>query len=287
MISRLLNKPKKQHKKDSHQIDLKELDESLNLLSTTAMEVSEAAVSAASVLQEELHASESRFHSTIDAINDLVIVKDGEGKWKTLNHWGQCLYNWHHGEYYDKTDEQLKALYPRLRESLTKCQVTDNQAWISKKTCRTEEFIPQSNFTYTFDILKTPVFNADGSRKELIIIGRDVTAVREKQKRTKACFNALNSASDIIFIVDKHRRMFFCNDRFVDIFDFGHYDNVVGKDMIMCVPYINSYDKMWETLESNKSWSDVYNNKFKLTIIPMMNGEPHPIYYICTMKPLF
>lgn len=285
MISRLL-KSKKNQTQDSPQVDIKQLDESLNLLSTTAMEVSQAAVSAANVLQEELHASQLRFYSTIDAINDLVIVKDGEGRWQTLNHWGQCLYNWHHGEYFDKTDEQLKKIYPRLNKSLTQCQITDDQAWVTKTTCRSEEYIPFKNSVYTFDILKTPVFNPDGSRKELIIIGRDVTTVREKQKRTKACFNALNSASDIIFIVDKHKKIFFCNDQFVNVFHFGHYDNVVGKDMNDCVPFIKSYNEMWDVLESNKTWVDTYNDKFKMTILPMMNGEPHPIYFICTLKPL-
>lgn len=286
MISRLLKKSKQDSTKDSHQADTAKLDESLNLLSTTAMEVSQAAINAASVLQEELHASQSRFFSTIDLINDLVIIKDDKGRWKTLNHWGQCLYNWHHGEYHDRTDEELKVLYPHYAKSLTQCQSTDKQAWDTKLTHRTEEYIPHGKTTYTFDILKTPVFHSDGSRKELIIVGRDITLIREKQKRTKACFNALNSASDIIFIVDKHKKIFFCNDRFVDIFDFGHYDNVVGKDMIMCIPYIRSYDEMWNTIEGNKSWTDTYNDKFKLTIIPMMNGEPHPIYYICTLKPL-
>lgn len=287
MISRLLKKTKKELPISTQSIDTQKLDESLNLLSATAMEVSEAAINAAGVLQQELHASESRFYSTIDAIDDLVIVKDGDGRWKTLNHWGQSMYNMHHGEYFQKTDNELESLFPHLKQSLLVCQKTDEAAWAARKTTRSEEYIPHGNVTYTLDVLKTPVFHPDGSRKELIIVGRDVTLIREKQKRTKACFNALNSASDIIFIFDKNKKMTFCNDRFVEILDFGHYDNVIGQEVISCLPYIRSYNEMWITIQSNKIWIDTYADKFKLTIIPMMNGEPTPIYYICTLKPLF
>jgi len=287
MISRLLSKSKKALIEDSHQIDTNKLDESLNLLSTTAMEVSQAAVNATYVLQEELHTSQTRFYSTIDAIDDLVIVKDEQGRWKTLNHWGQCLYNWHHGEYYDKTDEELKVMYPHLTHMLDVCQKTDGIAWMARKTSRSEEYIPAGNQKYVLDVLKTPVFHNDGSKKELIIVGRDVTQIREKQKRTKACFNALNSASDIIFIVDKNESMFFCNDKFVEVFNYDHYDDVVGRPLKECIPDISNYDEMWVLIRNNKTWNDVYNHQFKLTILPMMNGAPDPIYYVCTLKPLF
>ena len=286
MISRLLKKTKQDSTKDSHQADTAKLDESLNLLSTTAMEVSQAAINAAHVLQEELHASQSRFYSTIDSIDDLVIIKDGQGRWMTLNHWGQLLYNWRHGEYHNKTDEELKVMYPALRDSLITCQETDVAAWNARQTTRFEEYIPQGTSTYILDVLKTPVFNPDGSRKELIVVGRDVTQIREKQKRTKACFNALNSASDIIFIVDDDQNIFFCNDQFVEVFDFGHYDNVVGKSLKSCLSSIQDYDTMWNTISGNITWEDVYDINYKLTIIPMMNGAPEPIYYVCTLKPL-
>ena len=262
------------------------LDESLNLLSTTAMEVSEAAVSAALVLKEELHDSYYRFHSTIDAIDDLVIIKDDIGRWKTVNRWGQFLYGWHHGEYHTKTDDELKRLYPQFRESLTTCQRTDALAWTTRRSYRSEEYIPHGNTIYILDVVKTPVFHADGTKKELIVVGRDVTQIYEKSKRTKACFNALNSASDVIFIVDKYRNMFFCNDQFIHMFKFGQYDHVVGKPLEECMPDIQKYDEMWHTIMNNKTWEDVYNGEFKLTIIPMMNGAPDPIYYVCTLKPL-
>ena len=61
------------------------LEGSLQLLKKTTDEVSVAAVNAAVVLEQQLRDIERRFFSTIDIIDDLVIVKDGDGRWKTLN----------------------------------------------------------------------------------------------------------------------------------------------------------------------------------------------------------
>lgn len=267
-------------------VDTVRLDESLQLLKTTTLEVSEAAVNAAKVLQEQLQDSEFRFLSTVDSIDDLVIIKDGQGRWKMLNKWGQNLFNWHHGEYMGKTDEELSITYPAFKDCFIFCKTTDEVAWDEKRAYRAEQKVPSGPSHYHLDIVKTPVFNTDGSRKELIVIGRDVTEIHEKHKRTKACFNALNSASDIIFIIDNKQKIFFCNDMFVDVFDIEDYNDVVNKPILEVLPQINKFDVLWKTVKKNKTWEDTFGTEHKLTIIPMMNGAPEPIYYVCTLKPL-
>lgn len=169
------------------------LESSLQLLKKTTDEVSIAAVNATIVLEDRLRDTEYRFFSTIDTIDDLVIIKDGEGRWKTLNKVGQDLLGWHHGEYYNKTDHELIALFPQMKDTLSKCILTDDAAWNLGRSNRVEEYITFGNSNKILDVIKTPVFNRDGTRKELIIVGRDMTEIIEQQRRMKTCFHAMNS----------------------------------------------------------------------------------------------
>lgn len=264
-------------------IDIDRLDHSMQLLRTTTAEVSEAAISAAKVLEDQLHDAELRFNSTIDHIADLVIVKDRSGRWKKLNKVGQDVFGWYHGEFFDHTDNELAVLFPRFEDTMEICRRTDNAAWECKKPYRAEETVPNGNDVRVFDVVKTPVFNDDGTPKELIVVGRDVTEIRDKQRRTKACFQALNSASDVIAIVDANCRVFFCNDRFTEAFHIKDYNSCVDQKLEDIVGPINP--KMWSTVQKNKNWSGTFN-EYDLSVFPMMNGQPKPIYHVCTFKKL-
>lgn len=259
------------------------LDDSFHQLKQATISVSEEAVKTARVLEDKLKDSEFRFYSTVDIITDIVIIKDGQGRWTLLNKFGQDVFGWHHGEYYLKTDEELQHLYPQYKETLVYCRMSDDMAWLTKKPYRVEESIPHGTTPYHLDVVKTPVFHQDGSRKELIIIGRDITENYETRQRTKACFNALNSASDIIFIVDARRNIFFCNDMFVKTFDHNDYKEVVGKCVCDVIPFMRCNDEMWNVVKKNKLYEEQFE-QYNLSIVPMMNGVPDPIYYICTLK---
>lgn len=273
-----------------HEVNLKEssvniddLDASLNLLRSTTLQVSQAAISAARVLESQLHDSESRFLSVIDDVADIVIVKDPENRWLTLNKFGQNIFGWHHDEYKDKTTGELAETHIRFKDTLYTCKYTDELAWESRKPYRTEIEVPTHDSYHVFDTVKTPVFDDEGNPKELIIIGRDITDARERQRRTRACFTALNSASDKIFILDTQGRVFFCNDKFTIEFNVDSYEKVVGKHIWEILP-MDNYTEMWSTVTDNEVWEGLCCNKYKLTVLPMMNGAPHPIYYICTLK---
>lgn len=264
--------------------DISKLDESFKLLRATTLEVSKEAVNAAKVLENRLKESEFRFLSTIDAIADLVTVKDSNGCWITLNAFGQRLFGLTRDQYYGKTNRQLMAEFPHLKDSLNVCERTDFMTWEHKKSFRYDETVETFTGMRYFDVIKTPVFNYNGTPKELIIVGRDVTEAREKHRRTKACFTALNSASDMIVIVDNNMKVFFCNDRFLEYFDVDDYNNCVGERLIDYVPNIPDFSELVSHVEENHIWEYRYDGRFKLTVLPMMNGVPKPIYYVFTFK---
>ena len=271
--------------------DVERLDHSFNLLRTTTSAVTEAATETARMLQDQLRDTEFRFFSTIDAIEDFVIIKDGSGRWKTVNRSGQNLFKWIHGEYFDKTDLELANTHPLYTECLSQCSESDERAWLSKKTHRSRECIPYGLDGHRcFDIMKTPVFDECGNRKELIVIGRDITEEIEKQRRMNAAFVALNSASDNIIILDFRGNVYFCNDIFLQTFKINSYDEIVGHH-ITTILHIDDFDNLWKAVTENHHWDgvcmpngDICELRHNLHITPMMNGLPYPIYYVCTLK---
>lgn len=269
---------------DRIELEKGRLESSLQLLKQTTNEVSSTAVNAAIVLKRRLRDTECRFFSIIDTINDLVIVKDGEGRWKTLNKVGQDLLGWHHREYYDKTDIELIQLFPRFKDALITCIETDAAAWKLRQSNRVEEYILCGDKYRILDMIKTPVFRDDGSRKELIIVGRDMTELVEKQRRTKACFHALNSASDGIVIIDAKARIVFSNDEFNRRFGIEEYKNILNEKMIDVLPWLAKYDDIWQHARNNNSIRIVTEEAGDILVMPMMNGLPKPIYFICTFK---
>ena len=269
---------------DHIELEKGRLASSLQLLKQTTNEVSSAAVNAAIVLERRLKDTEYRFYSTIDTIDDLVIIKDGEGRWKTLNKVGQDIFGWYHGEYYDKTDSELMQLFPKFKDTLITCIETDTAAWELRQSNRVEEYILCGDKYRILDMIKTPVFHDDGSRKELIIVGRDMTELAEKQRRTKACFHALNSASDGIVIIDAKARIVFSNDEFNRRFHIEHYEKILNKKMIDVLPWLVKYDDIWQHARNNNSIKIATEEAGDILVMPMMNGLPKPIYFICTFK---
>lgn len=110
-------------------------------------------------------------------------------------------------------------------------------------------------------------------------------ALEEEHSRTKACFLALNSASDGIVILDDKANIYFCNDEFLDQNNIDHYKNVLGLHVTEVLPHIPKFSTVWKNVRQNKTQTiKCPESETVLTIVPMMNGEPQPIYYVCTFK---
>lgn len=271
-------------------VDTSSLDKSLELLNTSSKELIEVACALNSSLQEELAETKFQLYSIMDSIEDFVLVKDGHGRWKCLNKFGQRLYNLKPQEFLDHTNEEIYETHPRLKDHLISCGFTDKDTWKKTTASRSEESFDGK----VFDLIKTPIFNPDGSPKELIIVGRDITELREKRKRIKACFNALNASNDVIVITDYHNKIFFCNDKFLNKFGFDSFEEVANKplDIISTSDHPHFYQDSCNR-QNTSTWVGCTDNHKQdgtivhcnLTVLPVMNGVPYPIYYIYTMKP--
>lgn len=277
--------------------DLNKLYESFALLKNTTENVSYEALTTASYLRKQLSQTVYLFFNVIDAVNDFILIKDRAGRWKTLNKFAQDLYGFSKiTDFYEKTDEEIANEFPHHKIGLLNCIETDNQAWESKSYFRATESFEINNQMRHFDIVKTPVFDEDGNRKELIIIGRDITDLKNSELRNKACMTALNSASDLLLIIDKLGFITFANEAFAEVFDFENSMDVINHSLFdilseNCKDYITCDSAILYTIDTHNIWTeDVIVNKndvllkYSIVIIPVMNGGPKPTYYICKMR---
>ncbi|MBX7056420.1 MAG: PAS domain S-box protein [Leptospirales bacterium] len=112
----------------------------------------------------------------LEAMPDAVFVKDGQGRWLLANAQALRIFDLENQDYRGKSDLELAALVPFFGPALEYCGTSDEAAWRSGELTRGDETIVRPDgSSRSFDVLKAPMFNADGSRQILVILGRDIT----------------------------------------------------------------------------------------------------------------
>ena len=282
---------------DDLKAELEALSSSFKLLKATTDQVSNISNETSAYLKGKLCDTSFRFFSVIDSINDIVLVKDSIGRWKTLNKYGQQIFNFKTvSDYIGLTDLELSEKFPRLASGMEQCVCTDKKAWENKSHYRDIEIFIVNGKKRSFDVIKTPIYYDNGEPKELIVIGRDITDMIENERRHKTCLKALNGVSDYIILMDSNDIIIFANDAFLTAFGFECHADVEGHsfDVIKSDQHDDQYfENIWETIKKNNIWNgeligrhlDGELVKCNVSILPIMNGSSEPIYYICTMKP--
>ena len=124
------------------------------------------------------------YMTIVNSSADMVCVKDGKGRWIITNDANLKLFSLENIDYKGKTDRELAEYSHFFKEAFLKCEKSDEIAWNKKEIIRVEEKIPQPNGkTRIFDIIKIPVFSKNGERKRLIVIGRDITEIKEMHEQ--------------------------------------------------------------------------------------------------------
>ena len=127
---------------------------------------------------------DEQLRTLITAMPDIVCFKDGEGRWLEANDFDIDLFQLRGVDYRGKKDSELADYSPFYREAFLGCEGSDEKAWKAGVLDRGEETIPRPDGTsLVFDILKAPLFNPDGSRKALVVIGRDITERKRLEER--------------------------------------------------------------------------------------------------------
>jgi len=137
-----------------------------------------------------LYASEEVLRTLINASPDMICFKDGEGRWLEANQAILKVFQLEEVDYQGKTDAELaRFTHPLYREAFLACEASDKLAWQKTTLSRAEEVIPTRQGYRVFDVIKVPIFDTEGKRKGLVLLGRDITEhkqAEEKRLRSEA-----------------------------------------------------------------------------------------------------
>lgn len=130
--------------------------------------------------RRDLKKREEQLTTLINASPDLICFKDGEGKWLLANDANIKLFELEGVDYFGKTDIELTKYNSFFKEAFEGFMESDEMVWSLKKLSRYQHVLKlTSGEDRLFDVIKIPLYNNDGSRKGIVVLGRDITKQKE------------------------------------------------------------------------------------------------------------
>lgn len=152
-----------------------------------------------------LEQNDKQLRSLINNLPDFVILKDGEGRWQDVNAVGQNLFGLTREQYRGLNDLQLAERNESLYMLFNWCHTTDLETWKQGVIfhCEVKSLIMNGS-PRIYDVLKIPLYWSDGSRQSMVIVGRDITDIRENEaKLVKAYDSTLEGWAMAVEMRDK------------------------------------------------------------------------------------
>ena len=133
----------------------------------------------------------------IDAIPEIICVKDSKSRWLLANKCALDFYGLEYPDYIGKTDKEIAAQSSVYRKSFQAGQQSDFRAWQKREPVRVlQDMCLDGGTKRVFDVFKVPLFYEDGKDKALVVIGRDIT----EQKAVEERYRQLFDQSSLIYV---------------------------------------------------------------------------------------
>ncbi|MDQ0231830.1 EAL domain-containing protein [Metabacillus malikii] len=213
---------------------------------------------------------------------DIIVMKDGEGKYIFANNHALKLYKLNKDSYIGKTDEELSLVSPIFKQVYKAYMESDRQASAYGQSIKTDEVVNEQGHIY--EVVKIPLFYDDGSRKALIVMSRDVTE-RVQSKRDLAESEEryrliLENTTDLIFVFDKNGRITFASPS---------VEKVIGIDKNRLLGNTR-YEGMHpdDIDEGRKVLQEVFQEgKGKSTLFRFISAKKETIWVETNLEPVF
>jgi two-component system, sensor histidine kinase and response regulator len=126
--------------------------------------------------------------SLINAVPDVVCLKDGKGHWLLANQAAVALFDLDPDCYEGLADHELVAApqAPFFQDA-----ADDEALWAGDKVRRSDVKCPlPGGEMRSFDVIQVPLLHPDGRRRHLVVVGRDVTELEQARYASDAAARA-------------------------------------------------------------------------------------------------
>ncbi len=190
--------------------------------------------------QMELKESKQWLRFLIDAIPDIICLKDAAGCWLVANQACRQIFQFTEEGYLHKSNAELARLYGDFSQVFLEGKEMDELVWEQGEVYRQEQLITGvSGREIIFEVAKIPVFYPDGSRKGLVSIGHDVTAVKQGAKALEESEEkyrtVLESNPDPVVVYDREGLVVYLNPAFSRVFGWT-MEGLQGRKLDHFVP---------------------------------------------------
>jgi two-component system sporulation sensor kinase A len=213
--------------------------------------------------------NEQQILALINSMPDLIYIQDGTGRFIEMNQYAKSLFKLENMDYRNKHLNELFSQNEWFR-NFQNCFSNDEISWEKGIPYRFElDLAIENQYSAIFDIIKVPTFFADGSRKHLLVIGRDVTEQKKAYdlilKSEKLAIvgelaagvaheirNPLTSIKGFIQLADQNGEL---NSRYTEIMlsEILRIESIVSEYLSLAKPHQNSPKSLqnMETLVGN------------------------------------
>lgn len=246
---------------------------------------------------KELKNEEYLLGEILASIMDLYCLKDEKGIWIEANEVAENLFKFDSQELLAAQSGNEENLRPDIKKFILHSKETDIQAWDSGKMVHYEEEICDKNGQcLTFNIVKIPFYRQDGSRKALLVLGKDITLEKKNKReldttiKELADFKFALDESSIVAITDREGKITYANEKFCEISQYSK-EELLGKDHRIVNSGYHSkefFRDMYKMIRNGKVWTGEIRNKakdgtfywVKTTIVPFVDEQGVPYQYI-------
>ncbi|MBX3670600.1 MAG: PAS domain-containing protein [Rhodocyclaceae bacterium] len=133
--------------------------------------------------QDEVQRSQFELRALLDASPDWVVMKNRSGEWLVANQAIMTAFSLRESDWRGRSPDELLLVAPQLNELVIEGQDSDREVLQGGRQQHIEQVLTLSDgLRRSFDLLKAPLRNAAGQVTGLVVIGRDITHLKQSER---------------------------------------------------------------------------------------------------------